>query len=411
MAENVVQDSPQAEPANFAGEPKPTSISPENGGASTLFSELAASKAEERSSVLFNLLRREYTKRKLPLKGTFELTPHCTLDCKMCYVHSSEGKYPERVLNGDEWIGIMDEAIDAGLLYAGLTGGECFYHPDFWRIYEHLKSRGVFILLLTNGTLIDEEAAKRLHEMPPYVVRLSVYGSCPEVYERVTGSKNAFFKVDRALRLLKEAKVPTDIQLTMSRYNYEDFDALLDYAKSMSFGRINLDSDMFEPVVSSGKRFSDYALSFEEQSRLWQRSIQKNGMETFSLCDEDFIEPLLQGEPEASGSRMPCVAGLCSFTIGYFGNMQPCGQFPLASVNVLKEGFMPAWRQVNDAALSYRRSEECRACAYFGKCRFCPARYALASGGTNGLPGEQPCNKNLRILHTVMREKTRRINE
>ena len=25
---------------------------------------------------------------KIPIAGTFEITPRCTLDCKMCYIHN-----------------------------------------------------------------------------------------------------------------------------------------------------------------------------------------------------------------------------------------------------------------------------------------------------------------------------------
>lgn len=42
----------------------------------------------------------------------------------MCYVHLSRGQMGDaRLLTLEEWIGIAQQAIDAGMLYAQLTGG------------------------------------------------------------------------------------------------------------------------------------------------------------------------------------------------------------------------------------------------------------------------------------------------
>ena len=40
-----------------------------------------------------NLIALLYAKadlNKIPLGGSFELTPRCTLNCKMCYIHRRE---------------------------------------------------------------------------------------------------------------------------------------------------------------------------------------------------------------------------------------------------------------------------------------------------------------------------------
>ncbi|MGI6498413.1 MAG: radical SAM protein [Oscillospiraceae bacterium] len=232
-----------------------------------LHKEVAACAAKSRYNTLFHLLRREYTKKGRPLKGTFELTPHCTLDCKMCYVHAPSGNYPGRVMTGDEWIHIIDAAVDAGMLYAVLTGGECMVHPDFRRVYTHLKERGVFTAILSNGTLLDEEMVSFLRSSPPRFIRISVYGSCPEVYERVTGCGRAFHTVDRALNLLHEAGIVTDISVTVSRYNYEDFENLLSYVQSKPHANLSIDCDMQEPRSETGRKLATFALGIEEQER------------------------------------------------------------------------------------------------------------------------------------------------
>ena len=59
-----------------------------------------------------------------PICGDFELTPLCNLDCRMCYVHLADPAVKARMLTGDQWISLMGQAIERGMLIALLTGGE-----------------------------------------------------------------------------------------------------------------------------------------------------------------------------------------------------------------------------------------------------------------------------------------------
>ena len=94
----------------------------------------------------------------VPLSGTFELTPVCNMDCKMCYVHTkSNAEFAETERNGDWWISIMEAACNRGMLFALITGGECLLHPDFRRIYTYLRSKGVYTSINTNGFLLNRE--------------------------------------------------------------------------------------------------------------------------------------------------------------------------------------------------------------------------------------------------------------
>ena len=64
--------------------------------------------------------------RRIPISGTFELTPLCNFACRMCYVR----KTPEQVkahdramLEFDDWLRIAREGREQGLLFLLLTGG------------------------------------------------------------------------------------------------------------------------------------------------------------------------------------------------------------------------------------------------------------------------------------------------
>ena len=62
----------------------------------------------------------------LPIGGTFELTPRCNFNCKMCYVHLTQEEQERRgrELTTEEWLRIGKDAKDAGMVFLLLTGGE-----------------------------------------------------------------------------------------------------------------------------------------------------------------------------------------------------------------------------------------------------------------------------------------------
>ena len=62
----------------------------------------------------------------IPISGTFELTPRCNFNCKMCYVHLQPEEIPQNgvELTAKEWLRIAKEAKAAGTTWLCITGGE-----------------------------------------------------------------------------------------------------------------------------------------------------------------------------------------------------------------------------------------------------------------------------------------------
>jgi MoaA/NifB/PqqE/SkfB family radical SAM enzyme len=116
--------------------------------------------------------------KKIPLKGTFELTARCNFNCNMCYVHLNEKQIKSigRELTNEQWLDIARQAKDAGMLYLTLTGGEVFARPGFRELYEKLSEMGFLIYILSNGYLIDEKVIEWLGDRPPSAIRFTLYG-------------------------------------------------------------------------------------------------------------------------------------------------------------------------------------------------------------------------------------------
>ena len=134
----------------------------------------------------FELSARE---KGIPLHGSFELTPLCNLDCKMCYVHLNNDQFAtNRLMGVDVWKKLIEEAYESGMRNASLTGGECLTYPAFNDVYLFLFEKGVRTGILTNGVLLNRDRINFLLKYPPRNIQVTVYGSNDDAYEKVTGN-------------------------------------------------------------------------------------------------------------------------------------------------------------------------------------------------------------------------------
>ena len=155
-----------------------------------------------------DLLFSKAARKKVPLSGTFELSPLCNFSCRMCYVRKTAEEVRNQgrpMVSAEKWLEIAEAAGGDGMLYLLLTGGEPFLYPDFWKLYEALNRMGFVISINTNGSMIDEAVVERLRERPPMKINLTLYGAKDSTYESLCGVKGVFSRVDRAITMLREA--------------------------------------------------------------------------------------------------------------------------------------------------------------------------------------------------------------
>jgi radical SAM protein with 4Fe4S-binding SPASM domain len=333
------------------------------------------------SGALFSRLKQKAWIKGVPLTGLFELTPRCTLDCEMCYVHLTQNQIMHPELDTGQWLSIMEQACDMGMLFANLTGGECLLYPGFRDLYQYLTGRGVLVTILTNGTLINEEWAVWLAERTPQRVQISVYGSTPEGYRKVTGNGDAFARVDQGIDLLHKYKIPFELAITVSRNLVDDFENILRYCIQKKPNNCMVNSCPFDARPETERAFSDYAPTLDQQVEIFR--IQ-NKIQTEHLSQDNSITPPISQNAKKNPQAIPvgtqCAAGRNSFSITWEGKMLPCSIFDYAGTFPLRDGFSEAWNSLHHACLEYVNAQECRTCNYYTACRFCPAGHYLRMG-------------------------------
>lgn len=329
--------------------------------------------------------------------GGFELTPLCNFDCKMCYVHLTKKQMEQeaKLLTTQQWINIMEQAVDAGMMHADLTGGECLSYPGFKDIYLYLCSRGVDVSVLTNGQLITEEMADFFAQYPPSVVQITVYGSNEDTYEAVTGHR-AFDDVKEAIERLKKRNIRLFLTITPNRYMQKDTHTLLEFLRAQDVG-YGIGTGSLPAHPNTGRDLKNYApesalyakLHLDEK-RYW------DSLEHFQNADYPQVEYVPTGFKQ--NSRIPCSSGLCAFHINWKGEMTPCIPFYSIHRSVLENGFDDCWNWIKRQMSKYEPPEECKNCANNVVCVSCPAERTY--GELNGPLNRAVCNRYEEFIRT-----------
>lgn len=321
--------------------------------------------------------------------GGFELTPLCNFDCKMCYVHLSKQQMDCNLLTTQQWIGIMAQAVDAGMMHADLTGGECLSYPGFREVYLYLQSRGVEVSVLTNGQLITEEMADFFAKYPPSVVQITVYGSDNDAYEAVTG-RRAFDDVRVAIERLKKRNVRVFLAVTPNRYMQENTHALLEFLRSMNV-RYGIGTGSLPARPDTGRQLCQYEPStalyvkLHRDEQEYRRSLEQPGS-TSVPAQVDYVPKGFR-----TRSRISCSSGQCAFHINWRGEMSPCIPFHTVNRSVLEYGFSECWEWIKAQMETYVLPEECGICENRTVCVSCPAE--RTSGVLNGSINRAVCDR------------------
>ena len=126
-----------------------------------------------------------------------------------------------------------------------LTGiGESLMNREFYNIVQFLKSRGLYVTLNDNFTLMTEEAARRILELGVDQIFLSMDGATKHTYERIRVGANFNKVVANARRLIQmkhelgqhrpEVKINTVVCLT----NYQELPSIVELASEIGIGMV-----------------------------------------------------------------------------------------------------------------------------------------------------------------------------
>ena len=141
---------------------------------------------------------------RLPVQLYIESTNRCNLKCKGC-IHFKGSWEPARDISLDELRRITDQLPD--LQRVVLHGiGEPLLNRELPAMIEHLKRRGVRVVINSNGILLDAGMRRALADSGLDELRISLDAASPRAYQQMRGS-DQFHRIVANLRALKALQV------------------------------------------------------------------------------------------------------------------------------------------------------------------------------------------------------------
>jgi radical SAM protein with 4Fe4S-binding SPASM domain len=266
----------------------------------------------------------------------FQITDRCNLRCRHCYI--GDGLHQDLPL--EKIFKVFKEFEEIQGLRLLLSGGESLLHPHFWEINEILRKYPFRSILLSNGTLITKETAKKLrvHE-----VQVSLDGMM-EGHESIRG-EGTFEKTLQAIDHLQEVDIRVSVATMIHRKNLKEFDQLAFLIQSKNILEWNVDI----PCIAG---------RMEENKDIWVSPSEAG----------PYLQYGYGGGLHSSKKNASCGAHLCAILPN--GDVAKCGLFSQEPVGSVDEGLRACWDripriQLKELACSCSVIEECR-----GGCRF-----------------------------------------
>ncbi len=281
-------------------------------------------------------------------------------------------------------VDLMEEAVGKwgkqGTL--SLTGGEPFLRrDDLYALMDRIDRSDLldYYDILTNGSLITEEEAKKLaRQIKLRRVQVSLEGATAETNDAVRGT-GSFDSTIKAIRHLRKAGIDVSIMTTISRLNYMEIPDVIKLAGDEGAATLALERLIPE---GAGEELTDQMLSSEQLRNLYQQvyEIATNGAPVRVLLYRPLFA-LIAPEDDTVGAL--CSAGTNALTIMPDGTIYPCRRLPIPIGNVLTDGFFKIWYG-SEVLWKIRNPNnlkgKCGSCQLLTQCRGCRAMAYFASG-------------------------------
>lgn len=327
-----------------------------------------------------------------PTVAQFDITNRCNNNCIACWARSPLLKEREATkewksmeLPVDKIKGLINELSEMGtkrIFFAG--GGEPFIHPYIFEILEHVKTKGMFIDMNTNFTLVDKKTVKKIISLGVDHMNVSLWAATPKTYSKTHPNKDGrmFLQIEKMLNYLNKAKQfkpSVTVYNVISNLNYNEYKKMVEFgfkvkADSIEFvlvdtiprktDKLLLDERQRNELLSEVKKTKDYIKEF---SKRHNHSLQIPCLPYFQKRISD--PKITKGVYETNLiESIPCYAGWSFTRISATGNVDPClkaHKVPVGNVHI--SSFKKIWNNAQQQEFRKQTFVKVKKGPYFSK--------------------------------------------
>jgi heme b synthase len=322
----------------------------------------------------------------------WEVTRSCNLACVHCRASAECGPYQGELDTG-RCKKLLDEIAAFSTPVIILTGGEPLLRPDIFEIAAYGNSKGLRMVMATNGTLVTEEIARRLIACGIRRVSISIDGLDAESHDAFRKVPGAFAGTMAGIEALKKAGLEFQINTTVTRVNIGQIREI--FALAVGLGAAAHHIFLLVPT-GRGKEMADQEIApeaYEDTLNWFYEESLRSPIQLKATCAPHYFRIFHQrkgpaqmtaAKREAGGGAgalhamtRGCMGGSSFCFISHTGQVQPCGYLELDCGQIKEKGFEEIWH--NSAIFKDLRDlnlygGKCGRCEFIRVCGGCRAR-------------------------------------
>ncbi len=329
-----------------------------------------------------------YAREKKPVV-VWAVGRRCNLKCRHCYSDSSNVQY-EGELGTDECFKVIDDLASFGVPTILFSGGEPLMRRDVFDLVERASSLGIRCVLSTNGTLINEKIAEKIHESGFSYVGVSIDGD--EAYhDEFRGVEGSYRAALEGIRFCKNAGVKTGLRFTLHKGNAKYLNHIFNLLESEDISRLCI---YHLAYAGRGNSLVDEDLSHEQTkgamdliiSRtldFYKRGVEKDILTVDNHADNVYLlNYIKKNQPERADDVEAMLkwnggnqSGIAIACIDHVGDVHPDQFWQHYTLgNVRQRPFSEIWSDENEPLLEALRNRKpllkgkCSSCRYVDIC-------------------------------------------
>ncbi len=173
-----------------------------------------------------------------PLAMLAELTYRCPLQCPYCSNPLELDRY-RRELDTADWLRVLTEAAQLGVVQVHFSGGEPLVRRDLAEIVHHARQLDLYSNLSTGATLASADALERLKKAGLDALQISLLDSNREGNDFLAGVPS-FDKKCQAVETAKRIGFPITLNVVLHRHNLDRLEEIIELACHWQVDRLEL---------------------------------------------------------------------------------------------------------------------------------------------------------------------------
>ncbi len=267
----------------------------------------------------------------------FQYDYRCNFRCEHCSVKRFQGMKSDRFFTLEDVRELSRQADEMGLANFVITGGEPLVFPDLEPLIAAIDPEKFYLVVDTNGWLLDDAKAKRLKSLGVDKIQLSLDSLSPEEHDSFRHAPGSHSRVLQAIDASLNAglNIILSTVVTHQRIRSLEFQEYLEFARRKGVGTF----------VTYAKPVGSWEGNFEvlvtKEDMAYMRELEKQ-YDVFTHLTPSY------------GMDLGCIAVKRMISITKYGDVMPCPYIHVSVGNFFQEPL----RDIVDRGMNIK---------YFGK--------------------------------------------